>query len=89
MQRTNLYIKNGQGFVVVFSLTNHQTFQDIKIMKEHITRVKGQLWRCPYLEASAKDRKSVNRVFIEIVREMSDSERREKRKKKGDCCAVQ
>ena len=23
----DLYIKNGQGFVVVYSLTNHQTFQ--------------------------------------------------------------
>ena len=37
----DLYIKNGQGFVVVYSLTNHQTFQDIKAMKELITRVKG------------------------------------------------
>uniref|UniRef100_A0A8D8RZC1 small monomeric GTPase n=1 Tax=Cacopsylla melanoneura TaxID=428564 RepID=A0A8D8RZC1_9HEMI len=37
----DLYIKNGQGFVVVYSLTNHHTFQDIKQMKELITRVKG------------------------------------------------
>lgn len=37
----DLYIRNGQGFVVVYSLTNHQTFQDIKGMKEQITRVKG------------------------------------------------
>jgi len=37
----DLYIKNGQGFVVVYSLTNHQTFQDIKTMRELITRVKG------------------------------------------------
>jgi len=37
----DLYIKNGQGFVVVYSLTNHQTFQDIKTMKDQITRVKG------------------------------------------------
>ncbi|XP_071453309.1 ras-related protein Rap-2c isoform X2 [Hetaerina americana] len=37
----DLYIKNGQGFVVVYSLTNHQTFQDIKSMRELITRVKG------------------------------------------------
>jgi Ras-related protein Rap-2C len=33
--------KNGQGFVVCYSLTNHQTFQDIKTMKEQIVRVKG------------------------------------------------
>lgn len=37
----DLYIKNGQGFIVTYSLTNHQTFQDIKTMKEQITRVKG------------------------------------------------
>ncbi|CAG0882115.1 unnamed protein product [Darwinula stevensoni] len=37
----DLYIKNGQGFVVVYSITNHQTFQDIKSMKEQIVRVKG------------------------------------------------
>lgn len=37
----DLYIKNGQGFVVVYSLTNNQTFQDIRPMKELITRVKG------------------------------------------------
>lgn len=37
----DLYIRNGQGFVVVYSLTNQQTFQDIKGMKDQITRVKG------------------------------------------------
>jgi Ras-related protein Rap-2C len=37
----DLYIKNGQGFIVCYSLTNHQTFQDIKTMRDQITRVKG------------------------------------------------
>lgn len=37
----DLYIKNGQGFVVVYSITSLQTFQDIRTMKEQITRVKG------------------------------------------------
>merc|ERR1712244_162378 len=31
----------GQGFVVVYSLTNHQTFMDIKTMRDQIVRVKG------------------------------------------------
>lgn len=31
----DLYIKNGQGFVVVYSLTNHQTFQ---VQNFHITQ---------------------------------------------------
>ncbi|XP_074657772.1 ras-related protein Rap-2c-like [Tubulanus polymorphus] len=37
----DLYIKNGQGFVIVYSITNLQTFQDIRTMKEQIIRVKG------------------------------------------------
>jgi len=37
----DLYIKNGQGFVIVYSITSLQTFQDIKTMKEQIMRVKG------------------------------------------------
>lgn len=37
----DLYIKNGQGFVVVYSITSHQTFHDVKNMKEQIVRVKG------------------------------------------------
>lgn len=37
----DLYIKNGQGFVVVYSLTARQTFLDIRSLREQITRVKG------------------------------------------------
>ncbi|KJH45578.1 Ras family protein [Dictyocaulus viviparus] len=37
----DLYIKNGQGFVVVYSITSQQTFHDIKTMREQIVRVKG------------------------------------------------
>lgn len=37
----DLYIKNGQGFVIVYSITSMQTFQDIHTMKEQIMRVKG------------------------------------------------
>jgi len=31
----------------------------------------AQLWGCPFLEASAKERQKVDEVFIEIVREMN------------------
>ncbi|XP_013393843.1 ras-related protein Rap-2c [Lingula anatina] len=37
----DLYIKNGQGFAIVYSITSLQTFQDIKTMKDQIMRVKG------------------------------------------------
>lgn len=37
----DLYIKNGQGFVVVYSITSQQTFQDVRHMKDQIVRVKS------------------------------------------------
>ena len=37
----DLYIKNGQGFLIVYSLTSRQSFQDIKLIREQILRVKG------------------------------------------------
>ena len=37
----DLYIKNGQGFIVVYSCTSLQSFYDIKMMRDHILRVKG------------------------------------------------
>uniref|UniRef100_A0A1A9ZV08 small monomeric GTPase n=1 Tax=Glossina pallidipes TaxID=7398 RepID=A0A1A9ZV08_GLOPL len=104
----DLYIKNGHGFIVMYSLTNHQTFQDISSMKNVITRVKGsqpapillvankldldcqrevstaegnalaQLWECPFIEASAKDRINVNEVFATITSLKSEHIRCEK-----------
>uniref|UniRef100_A0A8C4N367 small monomeric GTPase n=1 Tax=Eptatretus burgeri TaxID=7764 RepID=A0A8C4N367_EPTBU len=38
----DLYIKNGQGFVLVYSLLNHQSFQDVRGLREQISRVKRQ-----------------------------------------------
>jgi len=62
----DLYIKNGQGFLVVYSITNHQTFQDIKMMREQIQRVKG-VERVPLLLVG-------NKVDLEHQREVSKSE---------------
>ncbi|XP_053165596.1 ras-related protein Rap-2a isoform X2 [Hemicordylus capensis] len=36
----DLYIKNGQGFILVYSLVNQQSFQDIRPMRDQIIRVK-------------------------------------------------
>ncbi|XP_055372711.1 ras-related protein Rap-2b [Condylostylus longicornis] len=114
----DLYIKNGHGFIVMYSLTNHQTFQDISNMKNVISRVKGsqpapillvankldlecqrevskmegnalaQLWECPFIEASAKDRINVNEVFATIVREMNMSSERRQKKSYCNCCTL-
>lgn len=62
----DLYIKNGQGFVVVYSLTNHQTFQDIKTMRELITRVKGTE-RVPILLVANKVDMEHQREVFKII----------------------
>ncbi|CAG06696.1 unnamed protein product [Tetraodon nigroviridis] len=36
----DLYIRNGQGFILVYSLVNQQSLQDIKPMRDQIIRVK-------------------------------------------------
>uniref|UniRef100_A0A8C5LZ81 RAP2A, member of RAS onco family n=1 Tax=Leptobrachium leishanense TaxID=445787 RepID=A0A8C5LZ81_9ANUR len=41
----DLYIKNGQGFILVYSLVNQQSFQDIKPMRDQIIRVKRMATR--------------------------------------------
>ncbi|OQV24012.1 Ras-related protein Rap-2c [Hypsibius exemplaris] len=62
----DLYIKNGQGFVVVYSVTNRQTFQDIKIMKDQIMRVKG-VDRVPIILVG-------NKADLEHLREVSSQD---------------
>ncbi|KAL8597911.1 Ras-related protein Rap-2c [Nucella lapillus] len=62
----DLYIRNSQGFVIVFSITSSQTFQDIKTMREHIQRVKGQEG-VPLLLVG-------NKVDLAVQREVSTSE---------------
>ena len=37
----DLYIRNGQGFILVFSISSKQTFTDIKSMRNQICRVKA------------------------------------------------
>ena len=37
----DLYIKNGQGFLIVYSIVSLQSFEDIKTMRGQIMQVKG------------------------------------------------
>ncbi|KAH8854130.1 Ras-related protein Rap-2a [Schistosoma japonicum] len=37
----DLYIRNGQCFLVVYNLASRQTFSDIRNMRDNILRVKG------------------------------------------------
>lgn len=38
----DLYMKNGQGFVLVYSITGQATFNDLADLREQILRVKDQ-----------------------------------------------
>ena len=37
----DLYIRNGHGFIIVFSLASKQSFNDIRAIREQILRVKN------------------------------------------------
>lgn len=39
----DLYMKNGQGFVLVYSITAQSTFNDLQDLREQILRVKVRL----------------------------------------------
>ncbi|XP_074767416.1 ras-related protein Rap-2a isoform X1 [Athene noctua] len=85
----DLYIKNGQGFILVYSLVNQQSFQDIRPMRDQIIRVKrdtlimdncfsGVLWT--FIEKARYEKVPVilvgNKVDLESEREVSSSEGR-------------
>ncbi|KAF6728470.1 Ras-related protein Rap-2b [Oryzias melastigma] len=62
----DLYIKNGQGFILVYSLVNQQSFQDIRPMRDQIIRVK-RYERVPMILVG-------NKVDLEGEREVSSGE---------------
>ncbi|XP_062236504.1 ras-related protein Rap-2a-like isoform X2 [Platichthys flesus] len=62
----DLYIRNGQGFILVYSLVNQQSFQDIKPMRDQIIRVK-RYQQVPVVLVG-------NKVDLEEEREVSPSE---------------
>ncbi|XP_026524753.1 ras-related protein Rap-2a [Pseudonaja textilis] len=64
----DLYIKNGQGFILVYSLVNQQSFQDIRPMRDQIIRVK-RYEKVPVILVG-------NKVDLENEREVSSSEGR-------------
>nr|XP_035162511.1 ras-related protein Rap-2a-like [Callithrix jacchus] len=64
----DLYIKNGQGFILIYSLVNQQSFQDIKPMRDQIVRVK-RYEKVPVILVG-------NKVDLESEREVSSNEGR-------------
>lgn len=96
-----LYMKQGQGFLLVFSITSSNSFQELAQLRESIIRIKddedvpivivgnkcdmpeddravsratafqlAQSWQKPYYESSAKTRRNVDEVFINLCRQI-------------------
>uniref|UniRef100_A0A3B3QD78 small monomeric GTPase n=2 Tax=Paramormyrops kingsleyae TaxID=1676925 RepID=A0A3B3QD78_9TELE len=64
----DLYIKNGQGFILVYSLVNQQSFQDIRPMRDQIVRVK-RFEKVPLILVG-------NKVDLEAEREVAGADGR-------------
>jgi len=98
----DVYMRNGQGFVIVYSINSKSTFNELEYLHEQICRVKdkcdvplvlvgnkcdlveqrvipreqgekmAQSWGdCLFIEASAKTRLNVDRIFEEVVRQIA------------------
>ena len=48
----DLYMKNGQGFVLVYSITAQSTFNDLMDLRDQILRVKDTDEVCSFGEVS-------------------------------------
>merc|ERR1711910_97282 len=57
----DLYMKNGQGFVLVYSITAQSTFNDLQDLGLNMAR---QFNNCAFMETSAKAKIGVNDVSI-------------------------
>jgi len=42
MAMRDMYIKNGDAFMLVYSISNYTTFLDVQKIYEHIIRLKGR-----------------------------------------------
>jgi small GTP-binding protein len=97
----DLYMKNGQGFVLVYSIIAQSTFNDLPDLREQILRVKdrddvpmilvgnkcdlqdqrvitteqgeelARKFNCEFIEASAKTRVNVDKIFHDLIRQIN------------------
>uniref|UniRef100_A0A3Q3VZ69 Uncharacterized protein n=1 Tax=Mola mola TaxID=94237 RepID=A0A3Q3VZ69_MOLML len=83
----DLYIRNGQGFILVYSLVNQQNTAFVPVVlvgnkvdleeEREVSPSEGQAlaedWGCPFMETSAKSKTMVDELFAEIVRNSTES----------------
>nr|XP_022300382.1 ras-like protein 3 isoform X5 [Crassostrea virginica]XP_022335595.1 ras-like protein 3 isoform X4 [Crassostrea virginica] len=116
----DLYMKNGQGFLLVYSITAQSTFNDLQDLREQILRVKdtddvpmilvgnksdledervvgkdqgnglAHMFRCEFMETSAKKKINVNEIFCDLVRLINrkNPDRLPKHQKSRSKCAL-
>merc|ERR1712004_232490 len=88
----DLYMKNGQGFVLVYSITAQSTWGDLEdervVGKDQGLNMARQFNNCAFMETSAKAKIGVNDVFFDLVRQVNKTapSRRQTTKKKRKCC---
>ncbi|KAL3955009.1 hypothetical protein ACCO45_010572 [Purpureocillium lilacinum] len=76
----DLYMKTGQGFLLVFSITSPSSLTELAGLREEIIRIKDdengkRLLHIPevgspYYESSARTRTNVDEVFVDLCRQM-------------------
>ncbi|KAI8384584.1 ras-like protein [Radiomyces spectabilis] len=101
------YMKNGEGFLLVYSITSRVSFEEIREYHQQIQRVKdrrsfpmvlvanksdleserqlssqegrdlAQLFGCPWIETSAKQRYNVDEAFYQVVRDIREHNRQQ------------
>ncbi|KAA3679799.1 Ras-related protein Rap-2B [Paragonimus westermani] len=76
----DLYIKNGQCFLVVYSLVSRQTFSDIRTMRDNILRIKG---------LSVNSAKTVPIVLVGNKADLALEGRREVQPEEAEALAMQ
>jgi GTPase KRas protein len=108
------YMRNADGFLLVFDLSSRKSFQELTEFHKQITRSKDcdfppivlagnkcdlpddmkkvsvqeameqcNMWKCTYLDTSAKERKNVDECFIKIVEKIIAEKKKENNPTQG------
>uniref|UniRef100_A0A2K6LF52 Ras-related protein Rap-1b n=1 Tax=Rhinopithecus bieti TaxID=61621 RepID=A0A2K6LF52_RHIBE len=66
----DLYMKNGQGFALVYSITCD--LEDERVVEKEQGRNLARQWNnCTFLETSAKSKRNVNEIFYDLVQQIN------------------
>nr|CDJ90186.1 Ras domain containing protein [Haemonchus contortus] len=106
----DLYVRNGQGFILVYSVNDRESLEELREIRDTIVRIKQDInvpmvlvgnktdlervvpaaagremskqFGCSLFETSAKLNENVSTIFIDCVRQIRDSQEKDKSKSK-------